>query len=134
MTNITDSISYLSNKIVNSYKDNYESDKLKNNIENKKIVSKRVLTMKITNEMTSEELKTVLSKILDDLIKDEDELHEIIQNIYKLGKELLDKYRAEGVKLIPIENHNNIEELRKNPKYLHTVTNVGYKLTPFGKS
>ncbi len=34
---------------------------------------------------------------------------------YKLGKELLDKYRKEGVKLIPIENHNNIEELRKNP-------------------
>ena len=34
---------------------------------------------------------------------------------YKLGKELLDKYREEGVKLIPIENHNNIEELRKNP-------------------
>ena len=28
---------------------------------------------------------------------------------YKLGKELLDKYREEGVKLIPIENHNNIE-------------------------
>ena len=34
---------------------------------------------------------------------------------YKLGKELLDKYREEGVKLIPIENHNNIEELRTNP-------------------
>ena len=34
---------------------------------------------------------------------------------YKLGKELLDRYREEGVKLIPIENHNNIEELRKNP-------------------
>ncbi|MGN1270873.1 MAG: SPL family radical SAM protein [Clostridia bacterium] len=34
---------------------------------------------------------------------------------YKLGKELLEKYREEGVKLIPIENHNNIEELRKNP-------------------
>lgn len=34
---------------------------------------------------------------------------------YKLGKELLDKYRKEGVKLIQIENHNNIEELRKNP-------------------
>lgn len=34
---------------------------------------------------------------------------------YKLGKELLDNYRKEGVKLIPIENHNNIEELRKNP-------------------
>lgn len=34
---------------------------------------------------------------------------------YKLGKKLLDKYREEGVKLIPIENHNNIEELRKNP-------------------
>lgn len=34
---------------------------------------------------------------------------------YKLGKELLEKYREEEVKLIPIENHNNIEELRKNP-------------------
>ena len=77
LTNITDSISYLSNKIVNSYKDNYESDKLKKNIENKKIVNKKVLTMKITNEMTSEELKTVLSKILDDLIKDEKSLEAI---------------------------------------------------------
>ena len=27
---------------------------------------------------------------------------------------------------------NKIEEDSKNPKYLHTVTNVGYKLTPFG--
>lgn len=34
---------------------------------------------------------------------------------YELGKELLDRYKEEGVKLIPIENHNNIEELRKNP-------------------
>lgn len=77
LTNITDSISYLSNKIVNSYKNNYESDKLKKNIENKKIVNKKVLTMKITNEMTSEELKTVLGKILDDLIKDEKSLEAI---------------------------------------------------------
>ncbi|MCQ2744346.1 MAG: response regulator transcription factor [bacterium] len=28
---------------------------------------------------------------------------------------------------------NKIEEDSKNPKYLHTVTNVGYKLTPFGE-
>ena len=77
LTNITDSISYLSNKIVNSYKNNYESDKLKKNIENKKIVNKKVLTMKRTNEMTSEELKTVLGKILDDLIKDEKSLEAI---------------------------------------------------------
>ena len=27
---------------------------------------------------------------------------------------------------------NKIEPDTKNPKYLHTVTNVGYKLTPFG--
>lgn len=27
---------------------------------------------------------------------------------------------------------NKIEADSKNPKYLHTVTNVGYKLTPFG--
>ena len=27
---------------------------------------------------------------------------------------------------------NKIETDTKNPKYLHTVTNVGYKLTPFG--
>ena len=26
-----------------------------------------------------------------------------------------------------------IEEDTKNPKYLHTVTNVGYKLTPFSE-
>lgn len=77
LSNITDSISYLSNKIVTSYKNNYESDKLKKNIENKKIVNKKVLTMKITNNMTSEELKTVLSKILDDLIKDDKSLEAI---------------------------------------------------------
>ena len=28
---------------------------------------------------------------------------------------------------------NKIEPEPKNPKYLHTVTNVGYKLTPFGE-
>ncbi len=28
---------------------------------------------------------------------------------------------------------NKIESDSKNPKYLHTVTNVGYKLTPFGE-
>ncbi len=28
---------------------------------------------------------------------------------------------------------NKIEEDSKTPKYLHTVTNVGYKLTPFGE-
>lgn len=34
---------------------------------------------------------------------------------YELGKILLDKYEKIGIPLIPIENHNNIEELRKNP-------------------
>lgn len=34
---------------------------------------------------------------------------------YDLGKELLENYERQGVKLIEIENHNNIEELRKNP-------------------
>ena len=29
---------------------------------------------------------------------------------------------------------NKIEENAKEPKYLHTVTNVGYKLTPFGQA
>ena len=29
---------------------------------------------------------------------------------------------------------NKIEENPKDPKYLHTVTNVGYKLTPFGQA
>ena len=29
---------------------------------------------------------------------------------------------------------NKIEPDTKNPKYLHTVTNVGYKLTPFGEN
>ena len=29
---------------------------------------------------------------------------------------------------------NKIEETPKDPKYLHTVTNVGYKLTPFGQA
>ena len=34
---------------------------------------------------------------------------------YELGKQLLENYEKQGVKLIPIENHNNIEEMRKNP-------------------
>ena len=29
---------------------------------------------------------------------------------------------------------NKIEPDTKKPKYLHTVTNVGYKLTPFGEA
>lgn len=32
---------------------------------------------------------------------------------YELGKELLERYEKQGVKLIEIENHNNIEEMRK---------------------
>ena len=34
---------------------------------------------------------------------------------YELGKKLLEKYKKQNIKLIQIENHNNIEELRKNP-------------------
>ena len=32
---------------------------------------------------------------------------------YELGKVLLENYEKKGVKLIEIENHNNIEEMRK---------------------
>jgi len=32
---------------------------------------------------------------------------------YKLGKELIEKYKKENINLIEIENHNNIEEMRK---------------------
>lgn len=32
---------------------------------------------------------------------------------YKLGKELIEKYKKENIDLIEIENHNNIEEMRK---------------------
>lgn len=32
---------------------------------------------------------------------------------YELGKELLEKYEKQGIELIEIENHNNIEEMRK---------------------
>ena len=34
---------------------------------------------------------------------------------YELGKKLLQEYKKQGIKLIPIESHNNIEELRKKP-------------------
>ena len=33
----------------------------------------------------------------------------------ELGKKLLTEYKLKGIKLKEIENHNNIEELRKNP-------------------
>ena len=33
---------------------------------------------------------------------------------YELGKELLDKYKENNVICVEIENHNNIEEMRKN--------------------
>ena len=32
---------------------------------------------------------------------------------YELGKKLLTEYKLKGIKLKEIENHNNIEELRK---------------------
>ena len=32
---------------------------------------------------------------------------------YELGKELLNRYRERGISCIEIENHNNIEEMRK---------------------
>lgn len=34
---------------------------------------------------------------------------------YELGKELFQKYKEKGVECIEIENHNNIEEMRKKP-------------------
>ncbi len=35
-----------------------------------------------------------------------------VQN-YELGKELLTRYQEKGIPCIEIENHNNIEEMRK---------------------
>jgi len=35
-----------------------------------------------------------------------------VQN-YELGKELLTRYREKGIRCTQIENHNNIEEMRK---------------------
>lgn len=32
---------------------------------------------------------------------------------YELGKELLNRYKEKGIECIQIENHNNIEEMRK---------------------
>lgn len=34
---------------------------------------------------------------------------------YKLGRELLEKYKKYNIEMRTIENHNNIEEMRKNP-------------------
>lgn len=45
--------------------------------------------------------------------------------------------RDEDVRMLRVHVgglRNKIEPDTKNPKYLHTVTNVGYKLTPFGVS
>lgn len=77
LPNINDSISYLSNKIINSYKNNYDSNKLKKNIEHLKIVNKKVLTMKVTNEMNSKELEIILNKIIDELINDDKSLQSL---------------------------------------------------------
>ncbi len=44
--------------------------------------------------------------------------------------------RDEDVRMLRVHVgglRNKIEPDTKNPKYLHTVTNVGYKLTPFGE-
>ncbi len=45
---------------------------------------------------------------------------------YELGKKLLTEYREQGVKLIPIENHNNIESLRKktNSEFARMKQNI----------
>jgi DNA-binding response OmpR family regulator len=43
--------------------------------------------------------------------------------------------RDEDVRMLRVHVgglRNKIEPNTKNPIYLHTVTNVGYKLTPFG--
>ena len=34
---------------------------------------------------------------------------------YPLGRELFDRYGKAGVPCIPIENHNNIPEMRRSP-------------------
>ena len=40
-------------------------------------------------------------------------VRQLLKREYELGKELLETYEKQGVTLIPIENHNNIEEMRK---------------------
>lgn len=111
LTSISDSISYLSKKIVDSYKDNYESNKLKKSIENKKIVNKKVLTMKITNEMTSEELKTLLSKILDDLSEDTKSLEAISVIV---NEDVNSKVTNNDVKELLVKAKESIKESTEN--------------------
>lgn len=61
---------------------------------------------------------------------------------YKLGRELLERYRADGVDLFKIENHNKIPELRELPdsefvnmkKYLILGVRKTTRLTPNNKS
>ena len=45
---------------------------------------------------------------------------------YELGKELLEKFKKQGAKLIKIENHNNIEEMRKkeNSEFANMKRNI----------
>jgi len=45
---------------------------------------------------------------------------------YELGKQLLENYEKQGVSLIPIENHNNIEEMRKkqNSEFANMKQNI----------
>lgn len=45
---------------------------------------------------------------------------------YKLGYKLLKQYEEENIPLIPIESHNNIEEMRKkeNSEFAHMKQNI----------
>lgn len=66
---------------------------------------------------------------------------EIVQE-YQLGKEMLERYGAQGIPLIPITAHHKIEELKQQPnkefikmkKYLILGTRKTIKLTPNDKS
>ena len=57
-------------------------------------------------------------------------------NLATLLDEVLGYDSDEDVRMLRVHVgglRNKIEPDTKHPKYLHTVTNVGYKLTPFGE-
>lgn len=71
-------MTYISDKVMESLKKNYDTSKIKKTLEVKKINNKKVLTLKLTDNINQKESMEIANKMLDDFIKDDKFIESLI--------------------------------------------------------
>lgn len=75
---LSKNMTYISDKVFESLKKNYDTSKFKKTLEVKKINNKKVLTLKLTDNINQKESMEVANKMLDDFIKDDKFIESLI--------------------------------------------------------